>query len=98
MEVQDTVCFILPSNVDVASDAMFLHQFFFLYLFPFAAGNLSSLVVPAATLGAVGYGYMWWKVWNCLDYCCFCKLLLNSSAITWQNLNKSLSLLFHDML
>ncbi|WJX56100.1 hypothetical protein P8452_41790 [Trifolium repens] len=23
--------------------------------------NLSSLVVPAATLGAVGYGYMWWK-------------------------------------
>ncbi|XP_054823253.1 uncharacterized protein LOC129321501 isoform X2 [Prosopis cineraria] len=24
-------------------------------------GNLSSLVVPAATLGALGYGYMWWK-------------------------------------
>ncbi|KAK1270122.1 hypothetical protein QJS04_geneDACA006100 [Acorus gramineus] len=25
------------------------------------SGNLSALVVPAATLGAVGYGYMWWK-------------------------------------
>ncbi|KAK4263412.1 hypothetical protein QN277_028822 [Acacia crassicarpa] len=24
-------------------------------------GNISSLVVPAATLGALGYGYMWWK-------------------------------------
>ncbi|KAI4328392.1 hypothetical protein L6164_020749 [Bauhinia variegata] len=24
-------------------------------------GNLPSLVVPAAALGAVGYGYMWWK-------------------------------------
>ncbi|KAI9126318.1 hypothetical protein K1719_002739 [Acacia pycnantha] len=24
-------------------------------------GNVSSLVVPAATLGALGYGYMWWK-------------------------------------
>ncbi|XP_017437475.1 uncharacterized protein LOC108343668 isoform X3 [Vigna angularis] len=23
--------------------------------------NLSSLVVPAAALGALGYGYMWWK-------------------------------------
>lgn len=26
-----------------------------------SAGNVSSLVVPAAALGAVGYGYMWWK-------------------------------------
>lgn len=32
----------------------------------FSTGNLSSLVVPAAALGALGYGYMWWKVWNCL--------------------------------
>ncbi|TKY69720.1 hypothetical protein E2542_SST06002 [Spatholobus suberectus] len=24
-------------------------------------GNLSSLVVPCAALGALGYGYMWWK-------------------------------------
>jgi hypothetical protein len=33
-----------------------------LCLFP---GNLTSLVVPAATLGALGYGYMWWKVSRC---------------------------------
>ncbi|CAL9180760.1 unnamed protein product, partial [Musa hybrid cultivar] len=26
-----------------------------------SAGNMSSLVIPAATLGALGYGYMWWK-------------------------------------
>ncbi|CAK9138261.1 unnamed protein product [Ilex paraguariensis] len=26
-----------------------------------SAGNLTSLVVPAAALGALGYGYMWWK-------------------------------------
>lgn len=26
-----------------------------------SAGNLTSLITPAATLGAVGYGYMWWK-------------------------------------
>lgn len=25
------------------------------------AGNVTSLIVPAATLGALGYGYMWWK-------------------------------------
>lgn len=24
-------------------------------------GNMASLVVPAATMGALGYGYMWWK-------------------------------------
>ncbi|KAL6953959.1 hypothetical protein U1Q18_029258 [Sarracenia purpurea var. burkii] len=24
-------------------------------------GNITSLVVPAAALGALGYGYMWWK-------------------------------------
>ncbi|PKU73625.1 uncharacterized protein LOC110095387 [Dendrobium catenatum] len=24
-------------------------------------GNVTSFLVPAATLGAVGYGYMWWK-------------------------------------
>nr|KJB80014.1 hypothetical protein B456_013G077300 [Gossypium raimondii] len=26
-----------------------------------SGGKLTSLVVPAATLGALGYGYMWWK-------------------------------------
>lgn len=25
------------------------------------AGNMTSLLVPAAAVGAVGYGYMWWK-------------------------------------
>ncbi|RVW70069.1 hypothetical protein CK203_060900 [Vitis vinifera] len=25
-------------------------------------GNITSLAIPAATLGALGYGYMWWKV------------------------------------
>lgn len=25
------------------------------------AGNITSVLVPAATLGALGYGYMWWK-------------------------------------
>ncbi|XP_059633893.1 uncharacterized protein LOC132276478 [Cornus florida] len=24
-------------------------------------GNMTSLIVPAAALGALGYGYMWWK-------------------------------------
>uniref|UniRef100_A0A2P2LD35 Uncharacterized protein LOC105123623 isoform X2 n=1 Tax=Rhizophora mucronata TaxID=61149 RepID=A0A2P2LD35_RHIMU len=24
-------------------------------------GNYSGLIIPAATLGALGYGYMWWK-------------------------------------
>lgn len=33
----------------------------------FFAGNLQSLVVPAAALGVLGYGYMWWKVRN-LDF------------------------------
>ncbi|KAH7686539.1 hypothetical protein IHE45_04G112200 [Dioscorea alata] len=26
-----------------------------------SSGNMTSLVVPAATMGALGYGYMWWK-------------------------------------
>ncbi|KAI4314205.1 hypothetical protein L6164_027138 [Bauhinia variegata] len=30
-------------------------------------GNWSSLVVPAAALGAVGYGYMWWKGFSFSD-------------------------------
>jgi hypothetical protein len=24
--------------------------------------GVSGLIVPAATVGALGYGYMWWKV------------------------------------
>ena len=34
----------------------------------FLTGNLSSLVVPAAALGALGYGYMWWKVGKLLAW------------------------------
>ncbi|XP_039118558.1 uncharacterized protein LOC120254524 [Dioscorea cayenensis subsp. rotundata] len=26
-----------------------------------SSGNMASLAVPAATMGALGYGYMWWK-------------------------------------
>ena len=26
------------------------------------ADNLGSYIIPIAVLGAVGYGYMWWKV------------------------------------
>ncbi|KAF4358052.1 hypothetical protein G4B88_009615 [Cannabis sativa] len=31
-------------------------------------GNLKSLIVPAAALGAVGYGYMWWKGCSLWDF------------------------------
>ncbi|POO00014.1 hypothetical protein TorRG33x02_041410 [Trema orientale] len=31
-------------------------------------GNLSSLVVPAAALGALGYGYLWWKGCSIWDF------------------------------
>ncbi|KAI3812585.1 hypothetical protein L1987_17296 [Smallanthus sonchifolius] len=32
-----------------------------------SGGNVTSLVVPAAALGAVGYGYMWWKGFSFSD-------------------------------
>jgi hypothetical protein len=54
----------------------FIHCFLYTF-FPFSAGNLSSLVVPAAAIGVVGYGYMWLKVWNCLDSYCFCNSFIN---------------------
>lgn len=25
-------------------------------------GKVTSIIVPAAAVGALGYGYMWWKV------------------------------------
>lgn len=31
------------------------------------SGNLSSLLMPAAALGAMGYCYMWWKGWSFSD-------------------------------
>ncbi|XP_020109700.1 uncharacterized protein LOC109725053 [Ananas comosus] len=30
-------------------------------------GNLASYIVPAATVGAMGYCYMWWKGWSFSD-------------------------------
>lgn len=71
---------------------MFLYSLFFIYPFPFSAGNLSSLMVPAAVVGAAGYGYMRFKVWNFLDPCCFCNrfislwLTVYFSVITYQYL------------
>lgn len=32
-----------------------------------SSGNVTSLVVPVAALGAVGYGYMWWKGFSFSD-------------------------------
>ncbi|GAV85040.1 DUF1664 domain-containing protein [Cephalotus follicularis] len=32
-----------------------------------SGGNLTALVIPAATLGALGYGYMWWKGFSFSD-------------------------------
>ncbi|KAJ6795670.1 uncharacterized protein M6B38_158910 [Iris pallida] len=31
------------------------------------SGSMTSLIVPAATLGALGYGYMWWKGFSFSD-------------------------------
>lgn len=35
------------------------------------AVKLTSMVIPAATLGALGYGYMWWKVLLIIDILAF---------------------------
>jgi hypothetical protein len=48
----------------------------FLYVF-ISAGNSSSLVVSVAALGVAGYGYIWWKVWNYLNFCSFCDSFIN---------------------
>ncbi|XP_072980311.1 uncharacterized protein [Typha angustifolia] len=32
-----------------------------------SSGNLSSYIVPAAAVGAMGYCYMWWKGWSFSD-------------------------------
>ncbi|PRQ40848.1 hypothetical protein RchiOBHm_Chr4g0440531 [Rosa chinensis] len=50
-------------------------------------GNLTSLIVPAATLGAVGYGYMWWKGLKFSDLMYVTKRNM-TAAVT--NLTKSL--------
>jgi len=50
-------------------------------------GNFTSLIVPAATLGAVGYGYMWWKGLKFSDLMYVTKRNM-TAAVT--NLTKSL--------
>ncbi|CAN6709385.1 unnamed protein product [Malus baccata var. baccata] len=32
-------------------------------------GNMTSLIMPAATLGAVGYGYVRWKLMTKISFC-----------------------------
>ncbi|RXI06098.1 hypothetical protein DVH24_018140 [Malus domestica] len=32
-------------------------------------GNMTSLIMPAATLGVVGYGYTWWKLMTKISFC-----------------------------
>lgn len=47
-------------------------------------GNLTSLIVPAATLGAVGYGYMWWKVcWSYRYVYCISSIGSVSCIFLW---------------
>lgn len=74
---------------------MFLHSLFILYPFPFSAGNLSSLVVPATVLGVAGYGYMKFKVWNCWDPCCFCNGFISLWLTVYFSVTTSQYLLFH---
>ncbi|XVE53279.1 hypothetical protein DITRI_Ditri02bG0191800 [Diplodiscus trichospermus] len=52
-----------------------------------SGGKLSSLVVPAATLGALGYGYMWWKGISFFDLFWVTK---RNMAIAVENLTKHL--------
>uniref|UniRef100_A0A6N2NLD3 DUF1664 domain-containing protein n=1 Tax=Salix viminalis TaxID=40686 RepID=A0A6N2NLD3_SALVM len=50
-------------------------------------GNLTGLLVPAATLGALGYGYMWWKG---LKFSDFMYVTKRSMASAVSNLTKHL--------
>ncbi|XP_065863075.1 uncharacterized protein [Euphorbia lathyris] len=50
-------------------------------------GNLSNLIVPAAAVGALGYGYMWWKGLNFSDLMYVTK---KSMANAVSNLTKHL--------
>ncbi|PKI36869.1 uncharacterized protein LOC116212451 [Punica granatum] len=50
-------------------------------------GNLTNMVVPAATLGALGYGYMWWKGLSFSDLMYVTKRnMANAVASLTQNL------------
>ncbi|KAM1194197.1 hypothetical protein ACFX15_020524 [Malus domestica] len=50
-------------------------------------GNMTSLIMPAATLGAVGYGYMWWKGLKLSDIMYVTK---RGMATAVENLTKNL--------
>lgn len=52
-----------------------------------SGGNATSLMIPAATLGALGYGYMWWKGLSFADLMYVTK---KSMATAVSNLNKHL--------
>ncbi|XP_007046211.2 PREDICTED: uncharacterized protein LOC18610476 isoform X2 [Theobroma cacao] len=52
-----------------------------------SGGKLTSLVVPVATLGALSYGYMWWKGISFSDLFWVTK---RSMAIAVENLTKNL--------
>ncbi|KAE8666064.1 pectate lyase [Hibiscus syriacus] len=49
--------------------------------------NLTSMVVPAATLGALGYGYMWWKG---ISFCDLFWVTKRNMALAVENLTKHL--------
>ncbi|KAK4779680.1 hypothetical protein SAY87_015786 [Trapa incisa] len=56
---------------------------------PSHMGNFSSMIVPAAVIGALGYGYMWWKGIAFMDLMYVTKRSM-ASAVTslTQNLEK----------
>ncbi|MQL79195.1 hypothetical protein Taro_011633, partial [Colocasia esculenta] len=50
-------------------------------------GNVSSLIVPLASMGALGYGYLWWKGYSLSDFMYVTK---RSMANAVSNLTKHL--------
>ncbi|XP_022776927.1 uncharacterized protein LOC111318370 isoform X2 [Durio zibethinus] len=52
-----------------------------------SGGKLTSLVIPAATMGALGYGYMWWKGISFSDLLWVTK---RNMAMAVENLTKHL--------
>ncbi|XWS64302.1 hypothetical protein CRYUN_Cryun06bG0174600 [Craigia yunnanensis] len=52
-----------------------------------SGGKLTSLVIPAATVGALGYGYMWWKGISFSDLFWVTK---RNMAMAVENLTKNL--------
>lgn len=48
-------------------------------------GNIRALIVPAATLGALGYGYMWWKGISFSDLLYVTKANMASAVANMKN-------------